>query len=178
MYESLPYRDELARYAKEFEKRRKRQMWRESSLAKAERTLFVGFLFVRKLIECKKVMDRCARSSAEIGRAPIKRTREVSDFQRDDLLDDLDNMEWTMTKVDVHQLADKVMHSWWILPMRDEGPGLAGYVFTTDRQRNSEIWFLPTNSVVDTFRRFSGAAIDSLHKKRDRQGRLIYWEAK
>ena len=178
MQESRPYREELSQYAKLFAARRKQQLWRDDSLAKVERALFVGFLFVRKLIEGKKVTDACARSSTTIGRAPIRRAHQVSDFQRDDLIDDLVCVEWTMGKVDVHQLADKVIHSWWILPARDEGSGLAGFIFTTDRQRNAELWFLPTNSVATVFRSFGRAAINSLHKRRDREGRLIYWEAK
>jgi hypothetical protein len=178
MQESLPYREELSRYATLFAARRKRQLWRDDSLARLERALFVGFLFVRKLIECRKVTDACARSSTTIGRAPINRARLVSDFQRDDLVDDLIHVEWTMGKVDVHQLADKVIHSWWILPARDEGRGLAGFIFTTDRQRNAELWFLPTDSVAKVFRTFGRAAINSLHKRRDPEGRLIYWEAK
>lgn len=178
MQESRPYREELSHYAKLFAARRKRQLWREDSLARLERALFIGFLFVRKLIEGKKITDACARSSTTIGRAPINRARQVSDFQRDDLIDDLIHVEWTMGKVDVHQLADKVIHSWWILPARGEGAGIAGFIFTTDRQRNSELWFLPTESVAKVFRSFGRAAINNLHKKRDRDGRLIFWEAR
>lgn len=51
MHESWPYRGDLAAFARSFAARGKRQMWRDDSLSKAEKMLFVGFFFIRKLIE-------------------------------------------------------------------------------------------------------------------------------
>jgi hypothetical protein len=139
--------------------------------------LFVGFLFVRKLIECGKVSDVSARSSTEISRARINRNREVSAFMRHDLLKDLESVSWEPSKVDVHQLADKVIHSWWIIPISNETMGLDGFVFTTDRQRNSELWLLPTTSVISVFQLFGRSAIRKSQAARDDHGRLTYWKA-
>ncbi|BDU19433.1 hypothetical protein DYGSA30_08900 [Dyella sp. GSA-30] len=140
--------------------------------------LFVGFLFVRKLIECKKVTDSCARSSAKVLRATIRRAREVSDFKRDDLFKDLDSAVWVDTKVDVHQLADKVIHAWWITPIQNEAGGLDGFIFTTDRQRNTELWWLEVNSVVEVYDRFATQVITEIRAARDESGRLTFWQAK
>ncbi|NII11552.1 hypothetical protein [Oleiagrimonas sp. C23AA] len=177
MQESSSYRNELSQYARDFEARRRKQLWRDDSLFKAERMLFVGFLFVRKLIECKKVTDACVRSSVTIQRSSLRRTREVSDFMRDDLLNDIDSAEWVESVVDVHQLADKIIHVWWIMPVQSSQGGLHGHIFTTDRKRNSELWLLPTEAVVSVFQRFSREVISSVHTRRDALGRLTYWQA-
>lgn len=177
MLESWPYRKELAEFAASFRRRAEKQPWRDDSLAKAERMLFVGFLFVRKLIECQKVSDACARSSATVLRARIRRTREVSGFNRNDLHKDFGAATWHDARVDVHQVADKVIHAWWILPVQDEDRGLAGFVFTTDRQRNSELWLLPTLSIADAFERFARSPIQRMSAGRDENGKLTYWKA-
>ena len=69
MRESWPYRTDLRTFARLLLAREKRQVWRDDSLAKVEKILFVGFLFIRKLIECNKVTDRCAKSSVSVLRA-------------------------------------------------------------------------------------------------------------
>jgi hypothetical protein len=176
-HESWPYRSDLLAYAESFAARRRRQLWRDDSLSKAEKMLFVGFLFVRKLIECSKISDACARSSTEISRARIKRSREVSAFMRHDLLKDLEGVSWEPSKVDVHQLADKVIHAWWIIPISNDATGLDGFIFTTDRQRNSELWLLPTASVISVFRLFGRSAVRKVQAARDDHGRLTYWKA-
>jgi hypothetical protein len=177
MQESSHYRAELHSFALEFASRGVRQLWRDDSLAKAEKMLFVGFFFVRKLIECQKVSDHCARSSTTISRGAIRRSREVSAFMRDDLVDDVTKVEWIEGKVDVHQLADKVIHAWWIVPFGNETSGLGGFVFTTDKQRNTELWLLPVSSIVEVFERFANSAVRSISAKRTETGRLTYWRA-
>lgn len=153
MHDSWPYRKELADFAEDFERRRARQIWRDDSMAKAERMLFIGFLYVRKLIESRKVTDACARASVAISRSTIVRDYEVSDFKRDDLEKDLPHATWTESKVDVRQLADKVLHAWWLLPVQRNNAGLEGFILTTDRQRNTEFWQLPTNSIIGIYRK-------------------------
>lgn len=146
-------------------------------MAKAERMLFIGFLYVRKLIESRKVTDACARASVAISRSTIVRDYEVSDFKRDDLEKDLPHVTWTESKVDVHQLADKVLHAWWLLAVQGNSAGLEGFILTTDRQRNKEFWQLPTNSIIGIYRQFASGSINQLEAARDSAGRLTYWRA-
>ena len=177
MHESWPYKRDLLIFAASFRQRIGRQVWRDSSLEKAEKILFVGFYFVRKLIENRKVTDACIRNSVAIQRAFIRRSRQVSDFMRHDLEKDLQNAEFVETKVDVNQLCDKVVHAWWCIPIQGEDGGLAGYVLTTDKKKNAEFWFVPSESIVEVFTRFAESDIKSLKKKRDDNGRLVYWRA-
>lgn len=177
MQESWPYKRDLLRFASEFQRRATHQIWRDSSLWKAEQLLFVGFYFVRKLIENRKVTDGCARRSILIQSAKLSRDREVSDFMRYDLEKDLETAEFTDVKVDVSQLCDKIIHVWWCTPIQRVQGGLAGYIFTTDRKKNAELWLLPTESIVDVFTSFGRNEIRSLRKMRDADGRLTFWQA-
>jgi len=177
MRESWPYRTDLRTFARGFASGAKRQLWRDNSPSKAEKMLFVGFFFIRRLIECRKVTDRCANSNITVSRGPILRTREVSAFRPDDLFDDISQVEWTDSKVDVHQLADKIIHAWWIAALVNESSGLAGFVFTTDKHRNKELWLLSTSSIVEVFKRFANSSVRNVQSKRDERGRMTYWRA-
>lgn len=177
MDDSHRYRVELKQFAKSFEARRKRQMWREDSMSLAERDLFIGFLYVRKFIECRKVTDACLRSTMNVRRARIDRHYEVSAFAPYELEKDLGCVEFVDAKSDVHQVADKVIHAWWIVPVQGESGGLDGYILTTDRHRNSGLWLLSTDQVAKVFRRFSASQVRLLRKARDKNGRLVHWEA-
>ena len=177
MQDSWPYKRELADFAASFERRLARQVWRDDSVARAEKMLFVGFLYVRKLIEYRRVTDATARASVEILRSTITRSREVSDFRREDLEKDLPEANWSDSRVDVQQLADKVIHSWWLVPVQGPNTGLYSFILTTDRQRNAELWQLPVSSIVAVYRRFAEDDIVQLHARRDGKGHLTYWSA-
>lgn len=148
--------------------------------------LFVGFFFVRKLIESDKVTDKCARSSVAMLRRPILRSRQVSSFSRHDLRKDLENDgDWLTSRVAVRQVCDEVIHAWWITELRNEGGGLEAYIFTTDRKNNpdrkkktpGELLWLPVSSVVETFKRFAYSEITKLQMKRSDTGELTYRRA-
>jgi hypothetical protein len=177
MDESWPYKRDLLNFAADFQRRASRQIWRSNSIEKAEKMFFVGFYFVRKLIENRKVTDVCSRSNATIGRAVLRRTREVSDFKRYDLEKDLRTEDFAEGKVDVNQLCDKVVHTWWCVPVQAQTGGLAGYILTTDKKRNTELWSVPIESIVSVFTRFGQDDITSLRMQRDNNGRLTFWQA-
>lgn len=177
MLESWPYKRDLLKFSADFQRRVARQTWRDSSLEKAEKSLFVGFYFVRKLIENRKVTDACIRRSVAIKRASLRRSREVSDFMRHDLEKDLETAEFIEAKVDVNQLCDKIIHAWWCIAVQAEDGGLSGYILTTDKKRNAELWFVPAESIIEVFNRFGKSDIKSLRKARDENGRLTYWSA-
>lgn len=62
--------------------------------------------------------------------------------------------------------------------MQSEIDGLAGYILTTDKKKNAELWFVPTKSIVDAFTCFAKSDIASVKKARNENGRLTYWSAK
>jgi hypothetical protein len=176
MRESTPYKTELRASARLLAARARRQVWRNDSLCKAEKMVFIGFFIIRKLIECRKVTDRCARESVEIQRGAMNRSRVVSDFLRDDLYDDLDHVRWSGSKIDVRQLADKVIHAWWIAPTA-MGEGLGGFIFTTDQSRSKELLFLSSSATVQVFETFANDEVAYIQAERNDVGELRYRKA-
>jgi hypothetical protein len=138
---------------------------------------FVGFFVVRKLIENRKVTDACRRMSVPVEQAAIKRSGVVSDFMRHDLEKDLDAAIWSAKKIDVAQLADKVIHAWWTVTVADDKGGHGGYIFTTDRDKNAALFRITAREIARVFSKFANGEIKSLQMKRDPQGNLTYWKA-
>lgn len=174
MYESCYYKDDLLRYAEDFAKRSKRQSWREDSICKAEKRFFVGMLYVRKLLESVKITDQCRKSSVAIKRGTIRPDQEISDFCRHKVMDYLDSAEWQECKVSVDQVCDKVIHSWVNYPYLNEKHGLGGFILTTDRHRNKELWDIPAQSIIEVYTRFGGDYPVEIHMGRDENGKLNY----
>ena len=177
MIESHYYKSDLLKYADSFELRSERQLWREDSLAKAEKQFFVGMFFVRKMIESVKVTDACKKTTHAVSRKKISPSMKITDFMRHDLMDYLDDESWNEEKVAVLQICDKVIHTWVNLPSRDDGSGLAGFILTTDKYRNSEIWFVPTKTIVEIFRQFGNSYPRSTESKRDVHGNIKYYRS-
>jgi hypothetical protein len=155
MLECSLYKKELALFALSFRERATKQPWRDYSLAKAERMLFVGFLYVRKLIESLKVSDVCARSSVAILRTPHTKTPEASGSSRYDLVKSLETVAWARDRVDIHHLSGKVLQASPTIPVQDDARGLAGFMFATERHGNPELWLVPTPAIADAFERIA-----------------------
>lgn len=174
MYESCYYKDDLLRYAKDFEKRSKRQLYREDSLAKAEKQLFIGMLFIRKLIESLKITDSCKRSSISILRGKISPRNEISNFSRHDIMDYLSEANWSEVKVGIEQVCDKVIHSWVNYPIINKSGGLQSFILTTDRYKNKELWEVPVTSIISAFCRFGSDYPSEITMSRDENGKINY----
>jgi hypothetical protein len=177
MHESWPYRKKLAKFSSSFEARAVHQIWREDSLAEAEWMFFVGFFVVRKLIENRKVTDAVSRMNVRVEQAAINRSHVVSSFSRHDLEKDLDSAKWSVRKIDVAQLADKVIHAWWTAVLVGESKGHGGYIFTTDRDKDASLLKISATDIAAVFRSFASGEINSLVMERDPTGKLIYWKA-
>ena len=174
MYESRYYKDDLLKYAKDFEKRLSKQVWREDSLCKAEKHLFVGFYFVRKLLESLKISTKTKKLSVRIFRGKISPDQEISNFNRHKVMFYISEANWVESKVSVDQVCDKVVHSWVNYPISKDDGGLAGFIMTTDRYRNKEMWEIPTESIIEVFNTFGSDYPTESHMKRDESGKITF----
>ncbi len=175
MIESYYYKEDLLKFANDFERRETKQLWREDSLAKAEKQFFVGALFVRKLLESVKITTACKKTSYIIHRGKIEPKQKITDFMRHKVMDYIDSAEWKTEKVAVIQICDKVIHSYVNYPCENESGGLDGFILTTDKYRNKEIWKIPTGTIVSMFNRFGSDYPTKVEMKRNLCGDITYY---
>lgn len=177
MIESYYYKQDLLRYANDFERRLDYQQWREDSLARAEKQFFIGALFVRKLLESTKITTACKKTSYEILRGSIEPNQKITDFMRHKVMDYIDSADWKKQKVSTVQICDKIIHSWVNYPCKNENSGLAGFILTTDKYSNKEIWTIPSETLVGMFRRFGNDYPTKIEAKRSQVGELTYYRS-
>lgn len=177
MIESYYYKEDLLKYAADFEGRENKQLWREDSLAKAEKQFFIGALFVRKLLESIKITTACKKTSYVIYRGKIEPKQKISDFMRHKVMDYIDSAEWKKEKVAVVQICDKVIHSYVNYPCENERGGLDGFILTTDKYRNKEIWMVPTSTLASMFNRFGSDYPTKARMERNLDGEITYYHS-
>lgn len=177
MIESYYYKEDLLKFASDFERRKAKQLWREDSLAKAEKQFFVGALFVRKLLESVKITTACKKESYIIHRGKIAPKQKITDFMRHKVIDYIEFAEWKTEKVAVVQICDKVIHSYVNYPCENDSGGLDGFILTTDKYRNKEIWRIPTETIVSMFNRFGNDYPIKVEMRRNLDGDIIYYSS-
>ena len=180
MQESYCYKSDLLKFAESLKKRSCKQMWRSDSLVKVEKMIFTGFYFVRKLIESVKVTDECKKTSYLVGVLALSNDRPLSNWERWDIVDlirEQEEQEMKYEKKDINQICDKVIHAWWNMFCQSEEGGLDGMMLTTDKlNKKREVWFIPTQTMIDSFLRFGDDWPTKIEKERDENGKLIYWK--
>ena len=177
MIESCYYKEDLLKFANDFKRREDKQLWRENSLAKAEKQFFVGALFVRKLLESVKITDACKKTSYIIHRGKFEPKQKINDFLRPKVMDYIESAEWKAEKVAVIQICDKVIHSYVNYPCENKDGGLDGFILTTDKLRNKEIWKVPVSTLVSMFNRFGNDYPTGVEMKRNRSGDITYFRS-
>ncbi len=175
MIESSYYKNDLLKYSDSFSRRKIKQSSRSDSLQKAEKYFFVGFYFVRKLIETIKITDSCKKISAEIIRYKINPEFEINNFSRYKAFDYIDEKNSITFKIDVKQICDKVIHSYLNLILCNDNNGLEGFLLTTDKYKNTDIWLIPVDSIIYIFQTFGNNYPRKYCTERNEDGKLVYW---
>ena len=176
MQESYHYKNDLLNFASDLKRRLKRQIWRQDSLNKAEKIIFTGFYYVRKLIESIKVTDGCKKSSHVLYVLSVQSDTPTTNWDRWDILDHIRYEEMVKKKMDVSQICDKVIHAWWNMFCQSENGGLEAIMITTDRMREREVWWLPASTIIEVFNQFGNNWPTKITAKRNECGQLVYWK--
>ena len=77
IWESAYWKDDLLRAACILKEKRHQKLWRESSMARVEKTVMTGFHIIRKLIEARKLSDALMHQTI-----PVKITATAASLER------------------------------------------------------------------------------------------------
>jgi hypothetical protein len=151
VWESWCWRTDLKKFADSLRKRQKQKRWLDRSLARCEQTIMVGFFYVRKLIESRKLSRDFADRQVKVTAYPTKGKHvHLLNLRRDvDELFDLDAPKQTTMKIE--DLANQLIHSYiFYLSMEEEGQ-LNGFLVASDRIRNKELLQVSSLDVIKIF---------------------------
>jgi hypothetical protein len=151
IWESWYWRTDLKKFAESLRKRQKQKRWPDPSLARCEQTIMVGFFYVRKLIESRKLSRDFADRQVKATTYPTKGKHiHLMNLRHDvDGLFDLDAPKQTTMKIE--DLANQLIHSYiFYLMMTEEGP-LNGIMVASDRIRTEDLLRVSSLDIIRIF---------------------------
>jgi hypothetical protein len=169
IWESWPWKRELARLAAKMRRRMVQRRWSEASLAILERDVFVTGFAIRKLLDSHKLSDEAesigipATAHAARGRAV-----DIMNWHRIDELYDLGASHKLV--ISLRKFCDQVVHSFVFVPETDEGTGLQGFFLTSDRCKAERLLYFDIEDVVKAMERISADDIVSMETYREKVG--------
>ena len=131
IWESWYWRTDLKKFADSL--RRRQNQMRDPSLARCEQTFMVGFFYVRKLIESRKLSrDFADRQVKAISYPTMGKHIHLINFRRD--VDELFNLDAPkQTSVKVEDLANQLIHSYVLYLSTNKERGLDGILVASFR---------------------------------------------
>lgn len=146
------WKSDLLKIVKRLEDRKKQAKWFESSLAKIEQDVMLGFYIVRKLREAKNISDTVAKKRLSIKAYPAKgKNVTCLNWHKLDELYDFSRPNGQIRYLGF--ICDQIIHSYVFVTNFDENNKFTGILFCSDQKRNTQIYSLSINAITETFKK-------------------------
>ena len=145
--ESSYWKEDIQRIADRLQKRSKQKRWPERSFYLVEKDVFIAFYGIRKLIEAKKLTQATEKMSIQLYTYPTTGygvTRLNS--HNIDRLFDLEKPQKQTRELKF--ICNQIIHSYVFTPALTEDNGLAGIMFSSERERNQSLYFMETDHLI------------------------------
>jgi hypothetical protein len=150
IWESKYWKDDLLRRAQDLRKRSTQKKWFESSFAKVEQSIMIGFYSIRKLIEAKKLSDEISDMRVQLPSYPSKvNPITIMNWHKFDKLYDLNSK--LETDLSLLELCHQFVHSYIFIPELYTQGGLRGIFFASDRARLKRLYFIDIQEIISIF---------------------------
>jgi hypothetical protein len=174
IWESGPWRGELAKVADRLERRLTQRRWTEQTGFLIERDVMVSAYAIRKLHEAWKVSNEVATAPIPVQRHPL--IGQAPDILKTDNLDAYDFENVMATTLPLRELCNQFIHSYvFVLSVADDGSGLDGIFVASDRERRRALYHVGAADLIEAFRRVAYEMIVQMGVRlNDRGEREVY----
>jgi hypothetical protein len=137
----------------------------EEQFVQVERDVFIGFYSVRKLLEAiTKITDATKAMKVQVDWYPNK---AAVSWRNNHKLDELYDFDTTRSEIrDIKFVCGRIIHSFIFTPCLGES-GLAGILFTSDTDKDSRLYFLAVDRLIDIFERVGNDNPKEIHWSKD-----------
>ena len=151
IWESTPWKISLIHLSEVVTDKIEQVRWYESSFAKLEQTVMLGFYSVRKLIESKKLSDDAMYSDVQLLTWKAKgRDINLFNWHQIDRLYDLRKATKQTRKLQF--VANQIIHSFVFHPIMRDEKRVKGIAFNSDRTKDTELYYLDLSQIAEIFR--------------------------
>jgi hypothetical protein len=167
IWESRPWKYEVARLAKALEKRKMQRRWTQHSFSKLEREVFFAAYAVRKLIDSFKISDEVeAYSLSTKIYSRRDRVPDLSNRGRINELYDFSNPK--SSSMGLRDFCDQVIHSFiFELCTKEDNGGLEGLFIAADRQKDKSLLYFDIDIIISALVSIASDDIVSIEWRRD-----------
>ncbi|NEA34842.1 hypothetical protein [Streptomyces sp. SID13031] len=168
--DSIPWKEELWRVARNLERRKTQARWTARSGFLVERDTMTAAYAIRKLIEAHKLSDEVRAEQI-----PAQRHVLIGDpvdfWSRDKFIEHYDMENPENVTLSLINLCNQIIHSLiWMRSMDGESMRFDGIFVCSDRARKQHVYFIHVDSLIETFRSVANDDIVTLQMQRDAQG--------
>lgn len=166
IYESYPWKCDIATRAARLRRRKQQKRWPEASFAAVERDIFLSAYAVRKLIESNKISDEVQYSTI---RAGAYQSRHIAvDFMNRHDLDSLYDLSVPSEKTEVSLLdfCNQIIHSFVFCLAFDDNRAFDGLFVASDRDKEQRLLHFEIDTVMDALERIANDDIVLLQARR------------
>ena len=150
MIDSTPWKKELARAASQLEAYLGRPWLSHGSSCRLERLLLVSYYLLHKLMEDHRIEDDLAESLVEVELVPSAgRANYLIDHQR--VVNSL-TLSTERTSLRLSVLANKIIHSYLILPIFKGDSGLESVAICSEFEHFDKVVVVPLRNLLEPFR--------------------------
>jgi hypothetical protein len=166
IWESGPWKQDLARRAKSLRGRKSQRRWPESSLAHVEQDLFVVAYSIRKLLDATKVSDEV--EGTPISARTHKSKKRVIDRLNWHKIDELYDLSTSHpVRLTLREFCNQIIHSFVFVLAFDEADGLEGVFVASNRDRRERLFYLGIEEIAGALDRVAADDIVDLQMRRD-----------
>ena len=169
IYDSQPWKRDLARWATRLDGRKTQRVMRDASLGAIERDVFLAAYAIRKLIEAKKISDEVASTSLPASAFKPRGVRKVDLLNWNAIDDHYDLTSPTTKNVSIGLWCNQLIHS-FVFAVELDGSRLKGFFVASDHKKDSHLLHFSLDVVVHAIRRVANDQIVQLHWERDGDG--------
>jgi hypothetical protein len=147
--ESIYWKEELARIARQIRPVAKPKRWSERLLCTVERDLMIGFFMVRRMMELQKVSSATAKHQMLVYSTPA--TKPINKLNRYSWEE---NYRWDAevpSRKAASYVANQCIHAYLSVLERGADRNWSDLLVVSDYDRNDVIWRIPFSSIREIF---------------------------
>ncbi|MEK7995804.1 MAG: hypothetical protein AAB403_18555 [Planctomycetota bacterium] len=149
--ESWYWRTDLMKFASSLRKRANQKRWTDPSLCRCEQLIMVGFFYVRKLIDSRKLSRDFADRQIKLTAYPSTGKHVHLMNVHHDLDEFFDMGTHQQKTAKIEQIANQVIHSYIFYLVTEESGPLQGIIVASDVVRDRELLEFSLSDVIKIF---------------------------
>ncbi|WP_432634525.1 hypothetical protein [Candidatus Avelusimicrobium sp.] len=146
IFDSLPWKKELHKLSERLHKVSLHSKMSETKAVSCEKAIFISAYIIRKLFEASKLSYELKSISCQITKYSNVKYVDLLNWHNINQTFDLNHP--IPSTLNIKRLCNYLIHSFVFVFSYDENDSLCGFYFTSDREKNKELYFMQIKDFI------------------------------